>query len=414
MDSSRESEIPPRQRVYLGFLTAIVCMVLCILMAEATVRILKRHTAFQPDPDLIRSRLANWNEPMSTFETEDNLNGRSNPIPDEPIPVGIRRTNNLGLRMAKDVGPKRQDEHRILILGDSFTEAVDVPYERRFDGLADGILKGRGSDWERWTMVNAGIMNGSPSQYLLMLRRLAPKVAPDVVIVVTGSNDLGDDMWFENRYGFVLDEDGVPLRPRARLQLWTLQHSYFLRYTEVFLQRFVPSLESAIFRPADDSVVPLSWTTLSCRLQPEAARSFEERTGRYLLQLDTMARSAGAQFGVLVMHYLYSFENEPFYEKKYPSMKADLAKEHCYEANARPYVEFVDGFLERNRISYRDTHGALLAAKREAPTRKLWNFVDYHFSPAGHEIMAGELVKLVLEMHDEFETSSTDRAGPGE
>jgi lysophospholipase L1-like esterase len=389
-------------------------MVLCLLMAEAALRILKRTTAFQPDPDLIRWRLANWNEPITSWETADNLNGRSNQIPDEPIPVGIRHTNNLGLRMAKDVGPKRQDEHRILILGDSFTEAVDAPYERRFDGLAEGILKGRGSDWERWTMVNAGIMNGSPSQYLLILRRLIPKVGPDFVIVVTGSNDLGDDMLFERQYGFVLDEDGVPLRPREQLQLWMLQHSYLLRYVHVFLALFVPSLESVIFRPADDSVVPLNWATLSCRLQPEAVRSFEERTGRYLLQLETMANSAGAQFGVLVIHYLYSFANEPFYAKRFPSMIADLVKDHCYEANARPYVEFVDRFLERNRISYRDTHGAFLAAKREAPTRKLWNFFDYHFSPAGHEIVAGELAKLVLEMHDKVETSNADRAGPGE
>ena len=386
---------------------------LCILMAEAFVRILMRNTAFQPDPDLIRSRLANWNESVSSFETEDNLNGRSNQIPDEPIPVGIRHTNNLGLRMAEDVGPKRENEHRILLLGDSFTEALDAPYERRFDAVAGKILKGQGSDWERWTIVNAGIMNGSPSQYLLMLRRLAPRVAPDLVIVVTGSNDLADDMHFERQFGFVLDQDGVPHHLRKRLQLWALQKSYLLRYLEVFLQAFFPRLESAIFPPTDDSIAPLGWMTLSCRLQPEATRWFEERTGRYLVELEKMARSAGARFGVLVTHYLWSFEDEPFYEKRFPGLQKELSEAHCREANARPYVEYIDGFLERHRIPHRDTHAAFLAAKREVPTRKLWNFFDYHFSPAGHEVTGGELAKLVLEMHGKVETSSTDRAPSG-
>jgi lysophospholipase L1-like esterase len=376
-----------------------VSATLCLLIAEFTIRFLKSNTAFQPDPDLIRSRLADRNEAIAVFETEDNLNGRSNQVPDRPIPVGNRPTNNLGLRMAEPVGPKQPGEHRILLLGDSFSEAIDAPYERRFDGVAERKLRDRGPEWKNWRIINGAIQNGCPSQYLLILRQLLPLVEPDVVVVVTGSNDLGDDMAFEEKYGFVLDDEGVPLRPRRQLQLWLLQKSFLLRYTYVLLERFAPSVERALFPYADDSLVPLDWTTLSCELRPEAVQSFEQRTGRYLRQLAEMSASAGAEFGVIVLHYLYSFQNEPFYEPRFPWMKAQLAKEHCYEANARPYVEFIDAFLARNRIRYRDTRDAFNAAKREAPQRKLWNFHDYHFSLSGHQVMGAELGAFLMEMH---------------
>jgi hypothetical protein len=114
-----------------------------------------------------------------------------------------------------------------------------------------------------------------------------------------------------------------------------------------------------------------------------------------------MAGSAGAAFGVVVIHYSFSFENEPFYEPRYPGVKARLASNGCYEANARPYVQLIDGFLKTHGIRHRDTYSAFLAAKREAPTRKLWNFYDYHFSPNGHRVLASELADFLAEIRSD-------------
>jgi hypothetical protein len=203
----------------------------------------------------------------------------------------------------------------------------------------------------------------------------------------------------------------VPLRPHKRLQLWLLQKLFLLRYTDVFLTRYAPRVERALFPFQDDSIQPLSWTTLSCTLRPEATAAFEQKTGRYLLDLAEMARSAGAGFGVVVIHYAYSFPNEPFYEPRFPWMKQLLAEERCYEANARPYVEFLDGFLERNGIPYRDTYGAFVAAKQQAPSRKLWNFYDYHFSPRGHQVLGAELAEFLSEMRQAAASSFTRPPG---
>jgi len=376
------------RRATLILVTAGISLFLCLLMAEVTVRVLKRNTAFQPDPDLIRSRIPNKHEFVSIWETDDNLNGRSTEIPRTATPVGDRPTNNLGFRMADNVDPKAPGERRLLVLGDSFQEALDVPYDRRFDSIALRLLR-QHEGWKDWRIINAAIQNGSPSQYVLMLPRLLPQVEPDMVIVVTGSNDLGDDMQWERDYGFVFDERGVPIRPRRWLMLWALQKSYLLRYAYVLVNQS-PMLDR-FFPAAEPSLQPLNWMTLSCTLRPEAVASFERRTGHYLVRLQQMAAEAGVPFGVVVIHYLYSFPNEPFYEPRYPSMRSDLARERCYETNAQPYSDLIDGFLARNAVPYQDTRDAFNEAKRQAPNRKLWNFYDYHFSPRGHEVLGAEL-----------------------
>ena len=54
--------------------------------------------------------------------------------------------------------------------------------------------------------------------------------------------------------------------------------------------------------------------------------------------------------------------------------------------------------LRQSDPGFEARFSAFLAAKREAPKRKLWNFYDYHFSPRGHEVLAGELVSLLSEL----------------
>ena len=71
---------------------------------------------------------------------------------------------------------------------------------------------------------------------------------------------------------------------------------------------------------------------------------------------------------------------------------------NCYENNGAPFNDFIEAFLEQNQIHYRNTRDAMLAAKKQSPSRKLWNFYDYHFSPAGHEVVGQELYELITGM----------------
>ena len=114
-----------------------------------------------------------------------------------------------------------------------------------------------------------------------------------------------------------------------------------------------------------------------------------------------LTESAGVEFAVLVMHYLYTFENEPYYEPRFPWLREKLEELGCYENYGAPFNQYIEAFLEENGVRYRNSQDAMAAAKREVPSRKLWNFYDYHFSRAGHQVMGDELYELIAPIMSE-------------
>ena len=55
----------------------------------------------------------------------------------KPAYHGDNNTNNIAFRMGEDVAEKAPDEERVLLLGDSYTEADQVTGDQRFSYLVD-------------------------------------------------------------------------------------------------------------------------------------------------------------------------------------------------------------------------------------------------------------------------------------
>ena len=181
---------------------------------------------------------------------------------------------------------------------------------------------------------------------------------------------------------------------RSRTKLAILKRFYLARYLEVALSRLGRRPHDLLFGPAS-SVEPLDWKPLLCAGDPEMERAWTAKTGRYLKGLRDMTEASGAQFAILMIHYMYVFDDEPWYRDRYPGLEDELSRLGCRSDKGASYREFVHEFLSTNRIRYRDSYDALLSAKAENPRRKLWLFYDYHYSPAGHRVIADELSALL-------------------
>jgi len=117
--------------------------------------------------------------------------------------------------------PKETD-CRIAFLGDSFTEARHVPYEKSFVGLLDSS-----TDCET---RNYGVISYSPIIYYLQWKHVVRKWKPDVVIVQLFSNDMdSDDSYFDEAK---FNSDGEPIALPGASGDWIvtyLRKSYVLR-----------------------------------------------------------------------------------------------------------------------------------------------------------------------------------------
>ena len=93
------------------------------------------------------------------------------------------RTNSMGLLDDELRVPRARV--RAVLLGDSFTEALQVARRDNFGSVAERRLPGL-------EVVNVGYSGRSPVEYADWLEEYGPRLAPDIVIVQLNDGDLGD------------------------------------------------------------------------------------------------------------------------------------------------------------------------------------------------------------------------------
>ncbi|HEY3306294.1 MAG TPA: SGNH/GDSL hydrolase family protein [Candidatus Binatia bacterium] len=152
------------------------------------------------------------------------------------------RINSDGLRDREHPKAKPANAFRIAVLGDSYTEARQVPMEDAFWAVLERDLKGcaglAGRDVE---VINFGVSNYGTAQELITLRRRVWDYFPDMVILafLTG-NDIHDNL---------RELSGDPKRP------------YFV-YQDGALTLDASFRDSAIYRASETALARLgAWLT---------------------------------------------------------------------------------------------------------------------------------------------------------
>lgn len=138
-------------------------------------------------------------------------------------------TNALGLR--GPIPAAESDRPRVLVLGDSFTDGLEVSDDELFTTVWNGLRP----DLQ---IVNAGVGGYGTVQELDVLVRLAPVVRPSLCVLMVYANDLNDNvMPFYPTIGArpYVDRDGnpqplswdafTPLLPPVPGASWLYRHS---------------------------------------------------------------------------------------------------------------------------------------------------------------------------------------------
>lgn len=149
-------------------------LIVAALLAEVAVRLVLPQQLILVRPDV--------------WQPVDSLGWIKRPAIDTDINTGERTvrlvTDSLGFRVpAKRIEREQApaDAVRILLIGDSMMEALQVEYEQSLAGLLEAEVSARiGKPVEVW---NTGVACWGPSQYLMIARRMLERERFDYVVV---------------------------------------------------------------------------------------------------------------------------------------------------------------------------------------------------------------------------------------
>lgn len=121
-----------------------------------------------------------------------------------------QKTNSFGL-MGEDIKLKKpEDTFRILVLGDSFTEAMQVAPENSYVRKLESLLNNASNQSPRFEVLNAGTRAYSPINHYFNFKNRWARLKPDLVIVQMFANDLADDN--HTRARSHVDRFGLPTK----------------------------------------------------------------------------------------------------------------------------------------------------------------------------------------------------------
>jgi lysophospholipase L1-like esterase len=261
--------------------------------------------------------------------------------------------NELGYR-DDPVQPRSTVAKRIVLLGDSFLENLEAPFESTYVARLRNHL--RKQFYGKVDLVALGSQGYSTAQEMLTLKKFGDQLHPDYVVLIffTG-NDFEDNARREFAY---LDSTGALVIPPHNVSWLTQQYLSFKRWLYesshlvFYLKNFIESRTSIQLREK------------SKELGHESKQYKFEITRKLILATKTLAEQRGSRFALVLFTNKYDI-SEGLWEK------TEFVENICREASI-PCLTFKD--LDPQ-----------------------WHFfrVDIHFNPEGHRIVAERMAEFL-------------------
>ena len=372
-------------------------------------------------------------DPITGWSAQPGAAGRSfNDVYEYDVEVKI---NALGLRSPEYIGyEKPPGVYRILVLGDSFTEAIQVALEDTFGQQLARILNESGC---RVEVINAGVGGWGNDQELLWLKNEGYKYHPDLIILqVFPRNDfmnnyqplesanMGANLkpYFRMENGqlklelfpydpakappvrgkdVVRQVEAPPPGPLTPVGEWLFQHSYVWRWFDPRIRLVAPRVAArlaqlGLIKPGRETrnlaqgedYFPLTFNAYRIDYDDDWQRA-SEVTAAIFAEIKREAEAMGAD----VVAVLANAPEEVYprfwrrLQSRYPQMQSpefspDAAHEHMLAVLAAVGIPALD---------------LRPAFEREARERgRLLHYpVDGHWNPEGHALAARELARFL-------------------
>ena len=229
--------------------------------------------------------------------------------------------NSLGFRDREHQRAKRPGVKRIVVIGDSFSEAVQVNVEETFHRKLEELLNEKGST--EWEVINIGVGDFGTAQEYVALMEYGLAFDPDVVIhQIFPLNDICNNSLalyglcrsHNDRYRPYFVEAGGELRQTygQPIRTWLRRHAVSYSTLEYWLLKLAGTdpqspddpgrprrLRARGFRGLD----PLLYTYVSAEAQPEAVAAGWRITEKLIERIVKVTRERGIRYIALVVPF---------------------------------------------------------------------------------------------------------------
>jgi hypothetical protein len=295
-------------------------------------------------------------------------------------------TNSLGFKdgSVREV-PLKGSSHRILLIGDSFTEAIGIPYENSFVALLNRAGEQRPQSVE---FLDAGVASYSPSIYYRKVKYLLGRgLQFDEVVLLSDSSDVED----EATSYFCIDDDPKYQKlcstpPGTYPPVPPLKRDFFIDHFAVtnrvrvvakrWIQSALGNRRSAIEHDHDR----IGWTTPNpdpARYRPLGVEGGIARSLQNMTRLSDLLTSRGIPLTIVVYPWAQQIAQNDR-DSRQVRLWRDFCPRHC-----KAFIDLFPVFF------------AAADADKDW-YEHLYILGDDHFSAAGNRMLYAELAKHLL------------------
>lgn len=390
---------------WANLLLVSVTLVICALTAEGFLR--------------ISGKFLKGIEGEGLYEYDPVLGWKTKPNLDTFVVREGRkilfRSNSHGIRGPEISYDKRLGETRVLILGKSFAQALQVRFDEVFSQQLQKRLNEEGQKFE---IINTGTAAHSTDQQLLFFRSEGVRYSPDLTVLMFHDNDIwynNEDFFFKKpKPRFYLDKGKliltrvpVPQTPpdESRRELrrpvswsfqsvkeWMAVHSYFYQWirervrSNPLLFRIAVRLGLSGKNLSDIPDDFREWK----RLRDADVDAAWKITEKLVLEIRSEAEKAGSRFVV-------------FYVPSRPAVVPEhwLATQVRYGLNESDWnvdqvADDLKNWCDAHNVSLIEPTEQFRTIQKQNQARPLYYAMDSHWTPDGHLVAAEVLADWIL------------------
>jgi len=255
---------------------------------------------------------------------------------------------------------KAKNTNRIIILGDSFTEAVQVDMNKNYCSFLRELFDKRGKNYE---IINAGISDYSPKLEYLYLREKLVHFDPDHIVLQLFANDVYDD----HKYRKMKEENlNLPVR-RSFVYNHSKLYHYFLRQKAKLMKKIAAPKK-------EDPDIGLFFFIK--KGNEALKRKMWRATEDYLLKMKKIADTKGIGLTIFTIPMEAQIS--------LPQNMSPASQFYFKETPTNDFDNAVEGFCKRNNIDFID----MPAVFRDNKKMNLYYSQDGHLTKTGHKLVA--------------------------